>query len=121
MIAPGGDVSRGEAAASALYRHWCVGVRGYGTAEFTRFVTSPACRRAIGQQRAGVEAARSDRDGVVEGAQSHTDSDRTVPLLFGAVANLAIVIVAPALCRAIGQQRAGVLDSSGDGDGVTQV
>ncbi len=80
-------------------------------------VAAPALRCAIRQHGAGVvEASRDGRCGSTESSYRH----RAARIVRSSVAELAIGIVSPALCRAIGKQGAGVFKPSGDGHCAAQ-
>ena len=66
VVAPGGNVSRGDGAAPAGRGHGCQAARPSAVTELTGGVATPAARRAVGEDRAGVKGSGVDDDGVGE-------------------------------------------------------
>ena len=128
VVAAGGDRGGGAAGAEVdggeVVAHLAglvAAVVGVAEAELAVAVVAPALDGAVVEQRAGVVVAGGDRGGGAAGAE--VDGGKVVAHLAGLVAavvgvaeaELAVVVVAPALDGAVVEQRAGVRPSRRDG------
>src|SRR5438093_875752 len=97
-------------------------IRGGGrVAELAVSVGTPAAQRAVREEGAGVRAASGDGHGggdPGDGRRSRVEGGwRVGNGVAGPVAELAVVVLAPAPHGAVPEQRAGVEGAGGDSDG----